>query len=262
MSSDPVHSWKVVGASVPGFGHIDAGIGGQDYFAYQCGAKGHFVAAVADGAGSAEFGFEGAKLVCDRIVSALIAVFSSDTVLHCQDADIVKPAVAVAISSARHELEKESIGLRAFAATIVGVIANEVGGTFFHIGDGAGCAIDTTGNLAPVVSVPENGEYSNETYFFSDSDWESHLRTLPFSSEYNTILLMTDGVTPFALSQGYLLPHPPFFIPLHTYFAANDIVESERALAVTLQNETIRKITLDDKTLVWSLRLPNERPVP
>ena len=145
--------------------------------------------------------------------------------------------------------------LTEFHATLVGVIAGPHGGVFFHIGDGAGCATLLDDLSVKVMSLPENGEYANETYFFTRSDWKDHLRLNPFGPHFNLIALMSDGVTPFALEPGKSGPHPPFFGPVSNFLAHHNREEGERALAATLERDAIRKITGDDKTLVWAARV-------
>ena len=132
------------------------------------------------------------------------------------------------------------------------MVASQNGGTFFHIGDGAGAATNFNNFGHYITSPPENGEYANETYFFSQLDWKEHLRLTPFGSDYDLILLMTDGVTPFAMGAGATSPHPPFWRPVCNFLASHSSVDGEVALSNVLEREEIRKITDDDKTLVWA----------
>jgi hypothetical protein len=60
-----------------------------------------------------------------------------------------------------------------------------------HIGDGVIGGIDYNDNLY-VVSTPENGEFSNETYFYSDKNAKEHLR-LYWVRGLKGIVMFSDG---------------------------------------------------------------------
>jgi hypothetical protein len=138
----------------------------------------------------------------------------------------------------------------------VGCVVGCEGGFFFHIGDGAGLATTAGRWDRHVLSPPENGEYANETYFFTGADWREHLRFASFAVEFDLIALMSDGVTPFALNPGHLGLYPPFIGPLHDYFLDNDPAVAQAGLVELLQRERIRSITGDDKTLLCAWRAP------
>ena len=38
-------------------------------------------------------------------------------------------------------------------------------------------------------SLPENGEYANQTYFFTDDKWQNHFRASCFNGEFNFVIL-------------------------------------------------------------------------
>jgi hypothetical protein len=76
----------------------------------------------------------------------------------------------------------------------------------------------------------------------------------PFGPAYNLIALLSDGVTPFALTRGGMAPYLPFFDPLSHFLAERTREDGERALAALLDRDSIRPITGDDKTLLWALR--------
>jgi hypothetical protein len=166
----------------------------------------------------------------------------------------VKEAVEQARERFRELANNSPGGIAVFHATLVGAVVGPSGGVFFHVGDGAGLATCFKDLSASVVSQPENGEYANDTYFVTQDQWEQHLRTTPFGADFDLIALMSDGVMPFALARGAKSPSAPFFEPLSRYLADHERNESERELAALLQRDAIRRITGDDKTLVWALR--------
>ena len=89
--------------------------------------------------------------------------------------------------------------LNDFHCTLVSVLLGEKGGLIAHIGDGAifgGQASkdkkETNLSNDLFYSLPENGQYSNETFFITENAWIKHLRVTPISSA-NWICLGTDG---------------------------------------------------------------------
>jgi hypothetical protein len=252
-------AWKTIGVSVAGFSHQSSGAPCQDFHMASCLPQGWLVAAVSDGAGSALRSFEGAKTICERLVSDISdGLLKSDDIQRNMRVDqvIARQWIVDTIESAREELTKSGGegSLSQFHATLVAVIAGPNGGTFFHIGDGAACATDINDLSSSSLSLPENGEYANETYFYTQPEWKDHLRLTEFDGRFNLIALMTDGVTPFALAPQAAGIYIPFFEPVSKFLSRHPIEDGKAALAATLAKEEIRKITGDDKTLIWALR--------
>jgi hypothetical protein len=252
--------WTVAGASVAGFSHQDAGTDCQDAYEVKITANAFFVCVVSDGAGSAPRSIEGARVISSDMVRFIAE--QANTLSNTSDVRfdelIVRQWVQSGIELVREHLTQRAAetngSLSDFHATMVGAVAGLSGGVFFHIGDGAACAARADDLEDAVVSLPENGEYANETFFVTEQGWRDHLRLTSFGPAYNTIALMSDGVTPFALTSGFAKPYRPFFEPLSRHLTMHTRGDGERALNATLQKAEIRKITGDDKTLVWALR--------
>ena len=248
--------WRVAGTSVTGPRHADAGEPGQDRHRLVVTPGGVLIAVVSDGAGSARFAGEGATALCEHVAAALEKAFGK-----------AKPkpgralllrtcrAVCAGIEAARIALEPEGWGLalRDYLATLVGaVMIPGKGGLFFHIGDGAALAVAGDGRWQ--LSPPHNGEYSYETYFFTDPDWRSNLRFKLVEPGYDTLFVMTDGVTDMGFKHNGAGPEPhmPFFEPIGRFLAGTGRAEGEQALQGTLDSEAARERSNDDKTLVWA----------
>ncbi|MGH8028370.1 MAG: PP2C family serine/threonine-protein phosphatase, partial [Arenimonas sp.] len=171
--------WKVHAAAAIGSSHIEGGIPCQDAYAHAS-AGGVLVAVVCDGAGSARRSHVGSARFARAIADALAAcaVTSGEALCDADPADLSE-AVRLAISSERSALrqlaDEEGVELSAFAATLVAAIVGPDGGWFLHVGDGIGVA-ELAADGATVMTLPENGEYSNETYFVTGSEWSEHLR--------------------------------------------------------------------------------------
>lgn len=254
--------WKSCGASVIGSSHRDDGIVCQDAHAIRVGSAGDLALVVADGAGSASHSALGAKLLSERVADALIA---------CSDGSVeaVTHAVERTVETLREELSPTSSetvepyadgatpALREYAATLVACCLRPSGGVFVHIGDGAAIALDTRNGAAQLVSPPENGEYINETFFFTMPSWREHLRVSSCGEEIDTVFLMSDGVTPLAVGRDGS-PFMPFIQPLHDHLAGWERDMGERRIAATLGSEQVDRITGDDRTLVWATRVMDD----
>jgi hypothetical protein len=195
-------AWKIVGVSVPGFSHQAEGIPCQDFSAFTSLENGWLIGLVSDGAGSAHRSVEGARMLCEGLLRDLTPVVGhlandTGTILNHES---VRLWILDAVESVRSEISRIANGdsLSAFHATLVGTIAGPTGGIFFHLGDGAALATKSGDFSKTVFSHPENGEYANETYFFTQSDWKNHLRLTSFDCQFDLVALMSDGVAPFA----------------------------------------------------------------
>ena len=237
---------KIIAASVAGPAHVQKRQQCQDYCRYAADGK-NIVAAVADGAGSSRFGRIGARLVCDTIVD----------LLKNADFENIRPAVKKAVEVARHKAvlhrfnkSKSEKHLEDFSATLVGFVYNRGRGMFFHIGDGAALALGRSGQY--IASLPENGSFRCETYFYTMPDWLENLRFTAFG-ESDAVFLMSDGVSGFAFHNGYREPEKNFIDPIHDFLIKEPCKRrAERALRNTLQTSKAQRLNSDDKTLLWA----------
>jgi Protein phosphatase 2C len=114
------------------------------------------------------------------------------------DMTVVEEAVVGAIEGARAKclaIAQNNEQLSSFHATVVGVFMRMNNGVFFQIGDGGASAHYRAqeGIKTVAFSPPENGEYIDETYFFSGDRWKNHLRFTYFNAGCASVWLMTDG---------------------------------------------------------------------
>jgi serine/threonine protein phosphatase PrpC len=126
------------------------------------------VAAVADGAGAVALGKVGATMavytatttVCARQQSA--AWPESDSDWH----ECLVEAVHAAQATLAAEARARQVTVREFATTLILAVATPELVAVVQIGDGAVVVGDQEGNLLS-LTVPQNGEYANETTFLS-----------------------------------------------------------------------------------------------
>jgi hypothetical protein len=244
-------AWRVAGTSVAGPCHANDDC--QDRHRVQVTPGGVLIAVVSDGAGSATFGGEGAALLCEHVAEALAAHFGKSKP-RAIDRDALAGAVADGVAEARDAATGIGLlrdaGLEAFHATLVGaVVVPGKGGIFFHIGDGAALAIAPEGK-SWLMSAPRNGEYADTTFFFTEANWRDNLRFSEIEPGYDTIFVMSDGVTELGLKGSE--PFMPFFEPIGRFLAGAGREEGEKALTATLDSDAVREKTNDDKTLVWA----------
>lgn len=241
--------WRVAGTSVAGPCHANDDC--QDRHRIHVTPGGALIAVVSDGAGSARLGGEGAALLCEHVTDALAKHFGRAKP-KAIDPDALADIVEQGIHKARIACEaagaKRKATLAAFHATLVGaVIVPQKGGIFFHIGDGAALALS---GERWVMSAPRNGEYADTTYFFTEPEWRDNLRFVAVEPGFDTVFVMSDGVTELGLKGTE--PHMPFFEPIGRYLAGATRAEGELALRATLDSEAVRERTNDDKTLIWA----------
>lgn len=239
-----------IAACVRGALHKAKDLPCQDSFG--CKSTGNkVVAIVSDGAGSAKYGKIGAKIVCETLCDVLL----KSNLKNVQD------NIKKAINTAREKLiyhrynkSKSAEELVNFSATVVGAFYHNGKGVLFHIGDGAGIVFASKEYDNLIISEPENGAYSCETFFYTMSDWEDCLRFTPFEN-INRLILMTDGVTGFVFGEDFSI-RQNFLIPIVEYLEnEKNSKRALKALQNTLNDRKAQRINPDDKTMLW-VKLP------
>ena len=236
---------RIIATSVAGAHHNILKQPCQDYNDYAFGKN--LVAVLSDGAGSAKFGKTGAKVICETICNLLKnAKFSTIQ-------DDIKHAIKIAREKLilhRKNRCKSELGIGDFAATLVGVVLYKNKGVFFHIGDGAAIAFRNDYSDF-IISRPENGDFSCETFFYTQNDWANNLRFTSFD-KVSSIFLMSDGLTTFSFNSSFQNIEQNFIAPIDSFLKETTCKQKAvKALKNTLNTPKAQRINPDDKTLSW-----------
>jgi hypothetical protein len=270
---DMTRTWKVVGASARGEAHIKSDQPCQDHHCFEI-WNDALVAIVCDGAGSALYSDDGARMGSEYLTQALIDAVRSERVDVFQDEVSLRVLLENKIQELRDKLSNENVDSRQpelsdFHATMVGLIFHPGGGFFFHIGDGAALALNSEHTDTVAFSPPENGEFADQTYFYTMDNWREHLRITPIGNQAHTFLLMSDGTMPFCLNRSHDQVETRFFQPVNHYLVRDDVSAEigSQALLKTLSSDRANSISKDDKSLIWAtaiadkFRVINAEPV-
>jgi hypothetical protein len=247
--------WKVFLGSATGKYHLEGNAPCQDSGHYRV-VDDVLIGVVCDGAGSACEGQAGAEFFAQKVTALLTESVRSGQFAQMREADYPGYLSGI-VGAARSELGETATARqltpRDFACTLVGCIASRRGGCFFHIGDGFGIYMKDDGES--VLSRPENGEHTDETYFVTDEGWADHLRVTPIAEigQGGLIGLMTDGTAPFAVNRPKTGFYRPFIDPVVRFLRNATEEHGSEALKNVLADEKTYDITPDDKTLLLAL---------
>lgn len=246
-------AWQVFAGAATGKSHLDTGLPCQDAHFHVLVAD-TLVAAVCDGAGSKSHSEVGAAWFSRSVCEGLAARLGAGEDLLALEPAAFHDAVAAAVDVARTALAADAVAAGidpdSHAATLVGAVVDGGRGFFFHIGDGQGVAEPREEGAAVVQSLPENGEYANETYFVTGEAWREHLRVTPMPAPVRSLALMSDGAASFVLAKGNAGLFRPFIEPVERYLATASTEDGCKALAATLDDPRTHRITGDDKALL------------
>jgi len=250
--------WKVIRASVVGTSHTDLNQPCQD----DCYADvinitdclDYLVCLVADGAGSAKNGGEGAKLACATGRSCIEDTLNNPRSIPLNES-IVKDWVNEIRSAIFEVADTNSLSARDYACTLLGAVISPIMSVFFQIGDGA--IVASNGYVQGVVFWPDSGLYANMTNFVTEEDALLNLNICVTSNRIDEVALFSDGIQRLALLFEQRTPYSPFFEPMLNVLRSKEPIECEildKELTRFLNNPLVNERTDDDKTLILATR--------
>lgn len=217
---------------------------------FLAGESGAMCAVVCDGAGSAEYGGEGASVICRTLSCSLREHFRSSSALPGDEAiwawvDQARDRIGVAA-------ERRGKKPRAFASTLLMLVFTKNGVLTAHVGDGAivGRGQDEKWQT---LTAPAHGEYASTTFFLTD-DPAPQLRISRFEGGFDAFAIFSDGIENLVLDHQTSEPHAPFFRsmlgPLDNARESGRNIKLSSALSSFLNGSRVCSKTDDDKTLL------------
>jgi hypothetical protein len=208
------------------------------------------VIGVADGAGSAKRGGEGARQATETAgaqSAELLTAAAQD------DPDRLRVALSETVLLARRNLEKvgDEAAFRDLATTMTVVVVGTQLLGVVHVGDGA--VVVRSESALRLIGGTEQ-EYVNETVFLTSDDYlDAAAFHIESAGSVSAVAALTDGLQHVALDTVTRTPYPPFFTPLFEHTVLPDFLPPE--LEDYLGSEAVNAETDDDKTLVLAVRV-------
>jgi hypothetical protein len=255
-----MHHWVYGGASVIGTSHVSTSQACEDYSLSRPIPlhRGEIlVLACADGAGSAAYALEGARMACETVYEAVEAFAAGDSSESDLSPDHLLSWIGQARARITRQADERAAIPRDFASTLLVGLLTANRGIFGHIGDGAIIVGEGFGDDLTTVSWPVQGEFANSTFFLTDDDWSDHARILECPDPVNKVAIFTDGIQRLALHYETQSVHRPFFEPMFQHILASPTLSTERLsslVAGVLSSDTVNRRTDDDKTLLIAAR--------
>ena len=145
-----------------------------------------------------------------------------------------------------------------YASTFLLVINSPLSTFMAHIGDGYIVGYnrksDNLDTKDQFISLPRNGEYENQTYFFTDDNWEKNIRIDSRKQFYNFCLVLTDGADGFWIGPNRKSLHEPLLDNFIKIRQKNKSENLSSILEKVFTYEKISSVSSDDATIGMILR--------
>lgn len=210
-----------------------------------------FAVIVSDGAGSTEFGGEGASLICRTLGTEIRTHFRTTAALPSEEnvldwIDHTRDRIN-SVASRRGRTAND------FAGTLVAAISNGAQTTVVHIGDGCVVVRDSQTKTWVAPTWPQSGEFAATTYFLTDNS-APKVRFAIHESAVDVIAAFSDGIERLALDFKAIEPFGKFFdgmaAPLLKKESAGRDRDLSQKLKTFLASPQVLSRTDDDKSLI------------
>lgn len=259
-----ITDWRACGASIQGSSHVRAALPCQDANAtrsFQSDLGEVFLVAVADGAGSASQGHEGATLMVKGLADRCEIVARSA-------AGRAPVELKKVIEELREELVALSVTnrmpLREFSCTVLCALLHPEWSVFAQIGDGAIVVPEDGTDQWNWIFWPQRGEYANTTQFITDANAMEELQIDVLHHPVRDIALFTDGIQHLVLHYETQQVHSPFFEsmlgPLRASLTPGRDERLDESLSMYLSSAAVQAKADDDLTLLLASRSPSGCP--
>lgn len=211
-----------------------------------------FLGIVSDGAGSAEYGGQGAALVCRCIALAARRHFSRTLDLPTQaEVESWVDEARDRIYAAAQARGKEA---RDFATTLVCALSVGRSSAFLHVGDGCAVVREAASGLWVAPTWPDHAEYASMTSFVTDQP-VAKVRLSTHDVPIDCLAVFSDGLERLVLDMAARRPFERFFSVVTQPILSSLVSHGRDAqlsaqLEAYLGSDPINSRTDDDKTLV------------
>jgi len=235
--------WRTLGVASTGRGHALSGEPCQDHHKVASLLNGELVVIVADGAGSAEFSDEGARVASETCLS-LIAEQSVKRPLSERDYRRIFMATARSVA---HYARGFQLAPREFATTLNVLHCTPHGICNASIGD-SGCLIQTDTNALKLLAAPFKGRYANETAFLTPRMVGKYFVFGCTDAPVKGFIAATDGSFDLLYQQDRI--NADSANALIECLRKQDLRQARQELETFFQSQTLARFTRDDLTLV------------
>lgn len=249
--------WKCIGASVRGSSHEKTGLPCQDAHKWVTIDEHRWlIAAVADGAGSAELSEVGAKVAAQCSVQTVTRYLKEHPLPRNEDEwrMVMMMVLEITLGVVLWKAEELKKPKRQLACTLILVVLGPSTNVAMQIGDGASVIQDEDGAIR-VLTKPEQGEYVNETTFLTSPRAIETAQFVFLDKVSPSIAVFSDGLQLLSMKYPKWEPFEPFFNPLFEFL--KDEIDTQIArikLESFLMSQPIRSRTDDDVTLLLAVR--------
>lgn len=261
-------NFAVAGATRIGRRHEDAESHNQDNFLYRIlPEQSTVVVAVSDGAGSAPK----AKIGSYIAVRHAVNVAADELRCHSGPETALRAGLKAASDAIGKIADKDPVhDVEGYHCTLILAAWTPDAVAAIQVGDGA--AVVTTLDGVKMLTIPQQGEYANETYFVTMPQAED-IAFFNQTDSVETLLLFTDGLQNQAIDFANKRPHADFVgsaINASTHADASspaitsssswtkEQTTADIQLQKWLYGEQVAKHNIDDTTLVVVSRIPHD----
>lgn len=181
--------WKIAGDIARGRSHVSNNIGCQDRI-YSLNNNGVVSISLSDGAGSCKYSDIGAEIATKAVCELLVERFDE---LYSLDIDEVKEIIILKVIEKIKDSQGMDIDINDYSGTLafVGIKGNHL--ISGNIGDSI---VGILNEKVKPLFRPRNGEFSNETYFFTSNYYKSVFDMfIGKLGAINGFILMSDGTS-------------------------------------------------------------------
>lgn len=179
--------------SAAGETHIKEHLYNQDAVSFILSGENGIAAALSDGAGASMMSAIGAHVNVQAVMN-FFRIHNVESWLTMRDKFLAEDIMFAAANACTDTSNLLRISSEKLSATLLGIAAAGTEAAVFHIGDGAVAVLNNDSSVE-CLSLPENRDRHNATWFTVDKDAIKHMRiTRVDLTNAKALLLMSDGV--------------------------------------------------------------------